>query len=236
MSTKQILSFYDVMKAMIANSLKEGDFITLNKTYLEFYNLSVRTSQNGIFTSAIGYYPGSLDAIIKLMKVNLELESHEMTKTFSFNANEEYEVQPTGKGIYSGDKLQTIPRFIGKKVSTAEDWATKHNIKLNIEYVDSNSPHYNNEVKANQIANQSVNNGILINTISELTIYVNKTTPVIPDNPPQDNNQEGNNDNNQNTDPTPTDPNTQEPTNEETNNNPSEENNTNTDETEESSE
>ena len=97
MSTEQILSFYDVLKSMISNSLSEGSFLTIEKTYLEYYSLPVRLSNNGGFTSAIGYYPGSLEAITKLMKENLEIEPHEMVKTFDFNANEEYTTKITGE-------------------------------------------------------------------------------------------------------------------------------------------
>ncbi len=178
MSTKQILSFYDVLKTMVLNGLQEGEFVTLEKTYLEYYNLPVRVSNNGPFTSAIGYYPGSLEAIIKLMKENLELEPHEMIKTFSFDANEEYTTKPTGQGIYSGGKLETLPNFVGKKVSEAEAWASTHQIVINKEYVNSDNSYFNNNVAKDLIANQSLNNGVLIKGITELTIYINNSNPI----------------------------------------------------------
>lgn len=177
MSTKQILSFYDVLKTMVLNGLQEGEFVTLEKTYLEYYNLPVRVSNNGPFTSAIGYYPGSLEAIIKLMKENLELEPHEMIKTFSFDANEEYTTKPTGQGIYSGGKLETLPNFVGKKVSEAEAWASTHQIVINKEYVNSDNSYFNNNVAKDLIANQSLNNGVLIKGITEFTIYINNSSP-----------------------------------------------------------
>lgn len=192
MSTKQILSFYDVLKTMVFNSLDEGEFVTLNKTYLEYYNLPVRVSNNGPFTSAIGYYPGSLEAIIKLMKENLELEPHEMIKTFSFDANEEYETKPTGQGIYSGGKLETVPNFIGKSVSEAENWANAHQIHINKEFVEADNSHFNNNVVKGLIANQSINNGVLLNGITEFTIYINNSNPTSND---VDNNDDTNNEN-----------------------------------------
>ena len=216
MSTEQILSFYDVLKSMISNSLSEGSFLTIEKTYLEYYSLPVRLSNNGGFTSAIGYYPGSLEAITKLMKENLEIESHEMIKTFEFNANEEYSTKITGEGITTGTKLETMPTFIGASVSEVEAWANSHNITLNTEFVDETDANYNARIAPGLVANQSIANGILLNNVSSLTIYINNasTTTEEPTTPPKD---ENNTDKN-NTNPTnPNDENENEEQDNETN-------------------
>ena len=192
MSSEQILSFYEVLKSMISSSLSDGSFITIEKTYLEYYSLPVRLSNNGIFTSAIGYYPDSLNAIIQLMKENLELEPHEMIKTFSFDANEEYTTKVTGQGITTGEKLETMPSFIGSSVSEAQTWATNHNITLYTEFADETSPYYNPNIAPGLIANQSVSDGILLNNVSELTIYINNTSTT--GEPPTPNEDSGGND------------------------------------------
>ena len=198
MSTEQILSFYDVLKSMISNSLSEGSFLTIEKTYLEYYSLPVRLSNNGGFTSAIGYYPGSLEAITKLMKENLEIESHEMIKTFEFNANEEYTTKITGEGITTGTKLETMPTFIGASVSEVEAWANSHNITLNTEFVDETDANYNASIAPGLVANQSIANGILLNNVSSLTIYINNasTTTEEPTTPPNNGNNSDNNNGN----------------------------------------
>ena len=216
MSTEQILSFYDVLKSMISNSLSEGSFLTIEKTYLEYYSLPVRLSNNGGFTSAIGYYPGSLEAITKLMKENLEIETHEMIKTFEFNANEEYTTKITGEGITTGTKLETMPTFIGASVSEVEAWANSHNITLNTEFVDETDANYNASIAPGLVANQSIANGILLNNVSSLTIYINNASTTIeePTTPPKD---ENNTDKN-NTNPTnPNDENENEGQDNETN-------------------
>ena len=216
MSTEQILSFYDVLKSMISNSLSEGSFLTIEKTYLEYYSLPVRLSNNGGFTSAIGYYPGSLEAITKLMKENLEIESHEMIKTFEFNANEEYTTKITGEGITTGTKLETMPTFIGASVSEVEAWANSHNITLNTEFVDETDANYNASIAPGLVANQSIANGILLNNVSSLTIYINNASTTIEEHttPPKD---ENNTDKN-NTNPTnPNDENENEEQDNETN-------------------
>ena len=192
MSSDQILSFYDVLKSMVSSSLKDGSFLTIEKTYLEYYNLPVRLSNNGTFTSAIGYYPDSLNAIIKLMKENLELEPHEMIKTFSFDANEEYTTKVTGQGITTGTKLETMPNFVGKSMSEVETWASSHNITLQTEFVDNTSSYYNPNITPGLIANQSVSDGILLNNVTTLTVYINSisSTPETPTTPNEEGNKE----------------------------------------------
>lgn len=176
MSQTQILSFYDVMKNMITKSFSDGEFITIQKTYMEYYNLSVKLSANGIFTSAIGHYPGSLAAIVNLMKANLGLEEKEMIKTFSFDANEEYTSKVTGQGITTGAKLETMPNFVGLTVTTAEEWATSHNITLTKEFVDNTSAYYNSNIAPGLISSQSYTYGLLMNGLTDLTIYINDGT------------------------------------------------------------
>ena len=198
MSTKQILSLYDILKSMISNSLNDGSFLTIEKTYLEYYSLPVRLSNNGSITSAIGYYPGSLEAITKLMKENLELKNHEMTKTFNFDVNEDYTTKVTGQGITTGTKLETMPNFVGKSVSEIENWATNHSITLHKEFVDETSSYYNPNIAPGLISNQSISDGILLTNVSEITIYINSisTNPNNPTKPnegdnntPDDNNE-----------------------------------------------
>ena len=192
MASEQILSFYDILKSMISNSINEGSFLTIEKTYLEYYSLPVKLSNNGTFTSAIGYYPDSLNAIIKLMKENLELEEHEMIKTFSFDANEEYTTKVTGQGITTGEKLETMPNFVGKSMSDVETWIASHNITLQTEFVDNTSPYYNPNIAPGLIANQSVSNGILLNNVTTLTIYINSisSNQEIPTKPNDEENKE----------------------------------------------
>lgn len=202
MSTSQILSFYEVLKTMISSSLSDGSFVTIEKTYLEYYSLPVRlsNSSNSSITSAIGYYPGSLEAIIQLMKENLELVESEMTKTFSFDANEEYETPVTGQGITTGEKLETMPDLTGYTLTEAEAWANEHNITLYTEYVDETSSYYNSSVAAGLIANQSVYYRVLLNNVSTLTVYINNPTndnnTTTTTDPPTNNDEEPNDDNN----------------------------------------
>ena len=190
MSKKQIYNFYDILKNMVSKTINGGEFLTLEKTYLEYYNLNVRMSNNGLLLSAIGYYPDSLEAIVNLMKANLELEDKEAIKTFSFDANENYTRKATGQGITTGDKLITMPRFIGKSVSEAEAWADENNIRLDVEFADSDSEYYNPDVLPGMIAGQSISDGMIINDTNELTVYINSGENTIDENDKNTDNQD----------------------------------------------
>ena len=96
-----------------------------------------------------------------------------LIKTFSFDANENYTRKATGQGITTGDKLITMPRFIGKSVSEAEAWADENNIRLDVEFADSDSEYYNPDVLPGMIAGQSISDGMIINDTNELTVYIN---------------------------------------------------------------
>ena len=150
------------------------------------------------------------------MKENLEIEPHEMVKTFDFNANEEYTSKVTGEGITTGGRLETMPTFIGASVSEVEAWANSHNITLYTEFVNETDANYNASIAPGLVANQSIANGILLNNVSSLTIYINNASTTIeePTTPPKD---ENNTDKN-NTNPTnPNDKNENEEQDNETN-------------------
>ncbi len=191
MSKNTMLSFYEVLKNMLLNSLNDGEFVTIQKTYLEYYNLPVRLSSNGEMRSAIGHYPGSLEAIVKLMKVNLELEKEEPIKTFDFDAYEEFTTKPTGQGIRTGKILETMPNFIGKSIEEVETWCLNHNIVLNKEMVTNESEYYNVNINPGLIGNQSILDGYLLNGIEELTIYINSGSA--PEGDDEDNDTPNNN-------------------------------------------
>lgn len=208
MQTKEMLSFYQTIKNMLINSLNGEDFITIQKTFLEYYNLNVWLPSAGMKTSALGYYPGSLNAINKAMRENLELEKIETIKTFNYDLNEDkdYTADIIGKGIRTGGKLELMPDLSGQTISYAEQWALNHGITLNKEFVESESI-------PGIIVNQSVHADSFLKYVSSVTIYISKTSsssnpkdpdtneddentdPDIPGNP-SDNDTENNDDEN----------------------------------------
>ncbi len=164
MKTSQILSFYQSLKGMLSNALQGQDFITIQKTQLSYYNLDV----NG--ASCLGYYEGSMQAITKAMKENLGLLSIDTVKTFHYDYSEDYEqsADVIGKGIYTGERLYTMPNLKGKSISDAQAFANQHNLDLTIQYTT------NEEEMDGIILDQDVAPGTLTKSFDAFTIYVNR--------------------------------------------------------------
>ncbi len=165
LSTTQMLSFYQTIKNMFVEGLKGKDFISIQKTYLEVYNLPIIAS--GLTLSALGYYDDSLKAIKEALEVNLGIKKEEMIKTFAYDYNEEYTSPIVGKGLTGGKLESTIPNLKGNTVSFAQEWAANNNINLNVEFTCSTDT-------PGLIGDQSVSAGISMKSISSLTIYVNE--------------------------------------------------------------
>lgn len=168
LTTEQILSFYDVGKSIILTSGdEESTSLSVKKTYLSYYGLTV---WNGYNASALGYYQESLNAITKLMKVNLGLEKEEDIKTFSISFNEDYTTPLVGQGLYGGTKLETLPSFYGKTKENADNWCLNNGKVCN--FVPTNSSE-----EYGIILEQSVHENSLLNTVSEITFnYSNAAT------------------------------------------------------------
>ena len=183
MATNQILSFYNVGKDLLLNS---SSALTIQKTYLEYYNLPVYLPGSGQVTSALGYYEASLNAIIKALKVNLELEEPELIKTASFSYNEEYESPIIGKGISDNSKKEVVPNFKGGYKATVDAWASARGISVSYETAEYGSINYNTRYGAGIVGNQSVPYGTFVTNVKSITIYINGSTgPVVE--PPQNN-------------------------------------------------
>ena len=160
MSRDQIISSYNIFKDMLEKSLNGEEMITIKRTYLEVSSLPVNLGTR--VTSALSYYPGSLDEIVQMMKENLELEKPTMIKTFSFDSNSEYTSKIYGKGIKSGSKLELMPNFIGKTKSEAQSWANQNGINATFNYIGEDD----------YISSQSAASGALLKNISSVTFTV----------------------------------------------------------------
>ncbi len=162
-TSDQIMSFYSVGKDMLANS--SSNSLSIKKTYLSYYSLNVYLPGSGMYTSALGYYPESLNAITKLMRVNLELETEEPIKTFSISYNEEYTTPIVGQGLTGGTKLELMKSFIGSSESSAYDWCSSLGLSCSFQ----TRTDYNPE---GIIVDQSVHSGELLKGIGNITFYV----------------------------------------------------------------
>ena len=166
MNEEQILSFYNVLKDMLINANTSKDsLINIKKSYLEYYSLPVYLPAYSRTTSALGYYESSMNDIIKMMKVNLELEEAEMIKTFDIDYNENYESKPIGKGKTDSNKLELLPSFIGQTEDYVKKWASNRGITVSVNEADSYLPR-------GSVVNQSLHSGTFVKNISHIMIYV----------------------------------------------------------------
>jgi LCP family protein required for cell wall assembly len=168
----QILSFYDTLKQMLLNSLNGEDIVTIEKTYLEYYDLPIYTG--GYYVSAIGYYSNSLEAIKDSMKENLGTKKTVMYKSFSYDINKDYEEKIIGKGLTGGNTIETLPDFTGYIISDVANWANEKEINIKYEYIDKSDSHYKSEYGSGYVSAQSVRSQTRLSNIKDLIIYVNK--------------------------------------------------------------
>ena len=172
MDTDTMLSGYNVLKNVVGSKLSGIDGLNISKATLETYSLNVYVPQSGRNTSAQGYYLSSLNDIKHAFNVVLDKEKDEMVKTFSFSVNETYELYSPGKGKRTEKSGELLPSFVGKTVEEAKEFCNQYNISLNVKYVDPESEFYNGSVNVGLIGNQSVHKDVLVNSISELTVYI----------------------------------------------------------------
>ncbi|MGN1379090.1 MAG: LCP family protein [Bacilli bacterium] len=171
MSTDQILSSYKIIKKMLGNMLNDEDFINIQKTYLEVYNMNVYIS-SGRVSSALGYYDASLQDIIKTMNINLGNEDATLIKTFSYSINETYEPIIAGKGLTEGITNSTLPSFISQSREAAKNYCDENNIDCSFTYIDENSQYYSEDIAEDLITYQSVSAGTLVRNINSIDFYI----------------------------------------------------------------
>ena len=100
LTTKQMLSFYDIAKDLMKNSNENAQIINIDQLYLEgaskmIYDKSVRMK-------LYNYIPNeySRQDIVKAMKNNLKVGNYNHVKGFSFSINKAFEKEIVGKGPY----------------------------------------------------------------------------------------------------------------------------------------
>ena len=91
-----MITGFDTFKNILVKSknINSDDFIGTQRLYLSGYD----SMMNSIYYYK--YYEQSLNEVVDAMKINLELETPEMDKTFEFSINSPYESIQIGKGTY----------------------------------------------------------------------------------------------------------------------------------------
>ncbi len=144
---EQILSFYDIAKDIINNSLQkdEEDLINIEQLYLEGTGQMIYDERSRMVLWDYVPNPESVADIIEAMKINLEEIEPEMEKEFSFSINDEdYEKTVVGTGPYDTTfTYDLLPDFTGDTESQARSYASANGISVsftgNGTYVTSQS-------------------------------------------------------------------------------------------------
>lgn len=158
LTTDQMLSFYDVVKTIIA--AKSIDVVNIQKTLLTGYDMNLYETNAGI-RYAFFNWKGSLNKIVEAMKINLGLKSVTTVKKFSFSINTPYEQKVIGSGSYNEEKVKLVPNFISYTIPEAKAWGVSNNITVNIltqgtnQKIDSNYENY-------ELVSQSVHEKVLV--------------------------------------------------------------------------
>lgn len=141
LTTEQILSFYNIGKNILARSLdkENGEIVNIQQLFLQGSGQMIY--DEGAKMVLWNYIPNkeSIKDIVKEMKVNLELENHELIKTFSFSINEPYEKPIIGSGPYNtNSNYSLLPDFTGDTKEEAQKWANNNGVKISFETKETN--------------------------------------------------------------------------------------------------
>ena len=133
LTTKQILSFYNVGKDIIKKSLSsdDADLINIQQLFLQGTGQMIYDERARMVLWDYVPINDSRKDIIQAMKENLELANHNIIIEFSFSINEPYEKEIIGKGPYKKTGTYTLlPDFTGDSEATARAYALKNGISV----------------------------------------------------------------------------------------------------------
>ena len=132
LTTKQILSFYNIAKDIIKKSLSsdEAELINIQQLYLDGDGQMIYDERARMILWDYVPNKNSRNDIVNAMKINLELKNHEDITEFSFSINNPYEKSIIGSGYYSASKYTLLPDFTGDTEEQATATANKLGIKV----------------------------------------------------------------------------------------------------------
>lgn len=133
LTTKQILSFYDIGKDIIKKSLSsdDADLINIQQLFLQGTGQMIYDERARMVLWDYVPNVNSRNDIVRAMKENLELVNHKEITSFSFSINEPYEKTIIGKGPYknSGNYV-LLPDFTGDSEAQALETCKKLGISV----------------------------------------------------------------------------------------------------------
>ena len=122
LTTKQILSFYNVGKDILKRSLSsdDADLVNIQQLYLQGTGQMIYDERAKMVLWDYIPNTSSRKDCIQAMKVNLELAPHTDITEFHFSINTPYEKQVIGEGPYGGTTTyKLLPDFTGDSMEQA---------------------------------------------------------------------------------------------------------------------
>lgn len=133
LTTKQILSFYNVGKDIVKKSLSsdDADLVNIQQLYLQGSGQMIYDERARMILWDYIPNKSSQKDIIQAMKENLELKEHKEIGTFSFSINHPYVKEIIGEGPYKNNSTYALlPDFTGDTESQARTTASKFGISV----------------------------------------------------------------------------------------------------------
>lgn len=130
LTTKQILSFYNVGKDILKRSNEASNLVNIQQMYLAGSSQMIYDERMRMVL--YNYVPNtrSRDAIVQAMKENLELVAHQNITKFSFSINQPYEKTVIGKGYATAGLYKLLPSFIGLTKEQAQIRANSYGVDV----------------------------------------------------------------------------------------------------------
>ena len=137
LTTKQILSFYNVAKDIIKKSLSsdKAELINIQQLYLDGSGQMIYDERARMILWDYVPNKNSRNDIINAMKINLELKGHEDISEFNFSINTPYEKKIIGSGYGYATRYTLLPDFTGDTEAQAQAAANQLGIKVKFEGV-----------------------------------------------------------------------------------------------------
>ena len=196
LTTKQILSFYNVGKDILKKSVSTdtSNLINVQRLYLQGTGQMIYDERARMVLWDYVPNKNSRKDIIQAMKENLELADHKVIKKFSFSINNPYEVKVIGEGPYntSNGSYNLVPDFTGDTEAQARAAAAK--LGLSVTFKGSGGRVISQSFPANKRTDLVKGNIVLTLSGSESTSSdTKKDTTTKTDDKKTDNNKNNNN-------------------------------------------
>ncbi len=125
LTTKQILSFYNIGKDIVTRSSDQAELINIQQLYLEGTGEMIYDERARMVLWDYIPSKSSRKVIIQAMKENLELAEHKPITEFSFSINEPYEKKVIGQGVKDSSGYNLMPDFTGDTEAQARATCSK---------------------------------------------------------------------------------------------------------------